>query len=213
MDAVNSSRWTDSFISTTLGIVSQREWAGILNTNPYYRFAQRSVTASATGLVAYTALNSGTGDTAQTVRKILAVTDGNQIVYQWREFRDIPLATVSSTATAVTSDHYCYDAGTSFQVVPVEAAALVVSVNHTPPRVDSLSADSVTIDFPDGSEVILWLEAAAMLLSKGAAENDAAQTMRAMADQERQNLYAQIARRTTKPFSLGFSDAAASWAG
>ena len=87
------------------------------------------------------------------------------------------------------------------------------AVNWIPTRVDSLSADGVNIDFPDGSEVILWLEAAAMLLSKGGAENDAAQTMRAMADEQRQSLYSDIARRAARPLSLEFNDSAMEWGG
>ena len=123
----------------------------------------------------------------------------------------VPIATSTPAATILAPQWY--DAGQSFQLLPAAGTALTVSVNWTPPRVDQLSADSVTIDFPDGSETILWLEAAAYLLSKGAAENDAAQTMRAMADQERQNMYSNIARRSAHPLTLGYNDRASEWGG
>lgn len=209
MDATNSARWTDAFITTVLGIVSGREWSSILSANPYFRFAQRSVTTGSTGLLAYTALDSGSVDTAQTHYRILNINDG-QNIYEQTSFMDVPLATVGNSGISWRPSWY--DAGANIQILPVSGSlALTVTVNYTPPRIDQLSADSVTVDFPDGHEVILWLEAAAMLLSKGAAENEAAQTMRAMADQERQQLFSDIGRRAARPQFLAFSDSSASW--
>jgi hypothetical protein len=211
MDAASSARWTDAWITTTLGLVGMREWSGILGANPYYRFQQVSTTASAAGLVAYTALSTGSADTKKNFNRILGITDGN-VMYQQTAFMNDPLATANVPAMLAIAPQW-YDAGDSLQILPVAATTLTITVNWTPTRIDSLSADSVTIDFPEGSEVILWLEAAAMLLSKGAAENAAAQTMRAMADQERQNMYSNIARRSAHPLSLGFNDRASEWMG
>lgn len=211
MDATNSQRWSDAFVRTALGGVGSSEWQGILAANPYYRFAQRSVSAGSTGLFPYTDLNSGSGDSAQTWNRILAITDGNSIVYRQTDFMASPLATSSNYQSPSAS--LWYDAGTNVQVLPAAAASLVVSINHTPPRIDQLSADNVTVDFPDGHESILWLEAGAYLLSKGGAENDAAQTLRAMAEQERQDMYAALARRSARPTFLGYGDTSGDWAG
>lgn len=211
MDAVQSSRWDDTFVSTVLGIVHGGEWSGILAANPYHRFAQRSVTAGATGLFAYTDLDSGTGDSAQTHHRILAITDGNGRVYRETSFREVPLATSSQSGQSI--DGLWYDAGTNVQVLPPSGIALTVTINHTPPIISALSADSVTPEFPAGHEDILWLEAAAYLLSKGGAENEAAQTMRAMAEVSRQNMYSDLARRAAGPVHLMFQDRAADWGG
>ncbi|NCA15113.1 MAG: hypothetical protein EBS89_13515, partial [Proteobacteria bacterium] len=51
MDAVQSTRWSDSFIKTVLNSVYDAEWSNILNAAPYYRFAQRQVTTDANGQV------------------------------------------------------------------------------------------------------------------------------------------------------------------
>lgn len=210
MDGVGSSRWSDTWIKTVLGLVFLREWEQILGANPYYRFAQRSVTTDSAGQFAYTALNSGSADSAQTLNKILSISDG-QTIYEQTEFRDAPVATTSASGL---SARRWYDAGANVQILPATAnLVLTVSVNYTPPRVDDLAADGSAIDFPAGSEAILYLEAAAMLLSKGGMENDAAQTMRAMADQERQSMFARITRRSVKPLSLGYPDSAADWGG
>lgn len=210
MDAASSSRWTDAFITTVLGIVSDGEWSGILGANPYYKFAQRSVTTSSAGLFAYTSLNSGSGDTAQTWGRILVITNGS-VIYSQTDFAAVPLGTSSTYVNP--SRLLWYDAGDNVQILPASSVALTVAVNYTPPRIDQLSADTVTIDFPDGHESILWLEAAAMLLSKGGAENDAAQTMRAMAEQARQQMYSDIGRRSIRPQYLAFPDSAGDWGG
>lgn len=211
MDANNSARWTPAVIVTALGTVSAREWSGILQANPYYRFAQRAVTTDANGQFLYTALNSGSADTAQNWSRILSITDGNN-VYRQTDFMRVPVA----TATNQLGQQYelqWYDAGLNVQALPVSSGlSLIVSVNWMPPRADQLSADTVTVDFPDGSESVLYLEAAAFLLSKGAMENNAAQTLRAMADQERQNMYSNISRRSARPIVLGYNDSAADWA-
>lgn len=211
MDADSSARWSDSWITTVLGIVHAREWSGILGANPYYRFAQITVTTGSTGQFAYTSLDSGTGDTKQTHYRILAISDGSTI-YRQTSFMAVPLAT--TTNYDMPYQRLWYDAGSNVQVLPVQSGvSLTTTVNWTPPRVDQLSAASVTIDFPDGSETILWLEAAATLLSKGGAETDASNTMRAMAEQERSSLYGNINRRGATPQYLGFADAPSDWAG
>ena len=211
MDATNSQRWSDAFVRTALGGVGSSEWQGILAANPYFRFGQRAVTTDASGQFAYTDLNAGSGDSAQNWNRILAITDGNT-VYRQTAFMDVPLATTSNYQTS--SGLLWYDAGDDVQILPVSSGlALTVTVNHTPPRIDELSADSVTVDFPSGHESILWLEAAAYLLSKGGAENDAAQTLRAMAERERQDMYAAISRRAARPNFLGYPDTSGDWAG
>ena len=212
MDANNSSRWTTPIVQTMLGIAHAREWSGILSANPYYRFASCAVTTDANGQVAYTALNSGSGDTAQTWSRILAITDG-QIVYKQTAFLQVPLGTTTNQAYQ-QYDRQWYDAGSNIQILPVgSGVALTVTVNWTPPRVENLSADTVTVDFPDGYEVILALEAAALLLSKGAMENEAAQTMRAMAAAQREQLFSDIGRRSASPIFMRFPDSASNWAG
>lgn len=210
-DSASSSRWSDTWIKTVLGIVHYREWEQILAANPTYRFAQRSVTTDSSGQFTYASLNSGSGNTAQTLNKILSITDG-QSIYTQTEFKDAPLATTTNYAGVYARNWY--DGGTYVQVLPVQTSlALTVSVNYTPTKVDDLAADSDTIDFPSGSEIVLYLEAAALLLSKGGMENEAAQTMRAMADQERQSMYNRIARRSARPQFLGFPDSASDYAG
>lgn len=211
LDAANSSRWSDAWIKTVLGIVHFREWKGILGANPYYRFAQRSVTTDSSGQFLYTGLNSGSGNTAQTWNRILSITDG-QNIYNQTAFRDAPLATTTNYASTYVRSWF--DAGLSVQVLPVQSGlALTVSVNYTPTRIDNLALDADSIDFPDGSEVILYLEAAAILFTKGNMESDAAQTMKALADVERTALYDQIARRSIQSQHMGMPDSASEWGG
>lgn len=212
MDAASSTRWTDAFIKTVLGYVFLNEWSGILGANPDFRFNQPSVTTASDGTFALSSLTTGTGDSAKNWYKILALTDGNAVVYQQTDFRSVPLA-----ATTNYADPYrrlWYFAGDNVQVLPVGAGTtLTATVNWVPTRVDSLSSDSVTADFPDGHESILWLCAAAELLNKGGAETEAAQSLLAQAARQRQQMLQDIARRSARPMSLAFPDTAGEWGG
>ena len=67
MDATNSDRWNDAFITTVLGIVTGREWSSLLGANPYYTFQQINVTTDANGQIPYSSLTTGTGDTQKTL--------------------------------------------------------------------------------------------------------------------------------------------------
>lgn len=211
MDGASSARWTDTWIKTVLGLVGMREWQTILGANPLYRFGSRSATTDSSGTFLYSGLDSGSGDTKQNWYRILSISDG-QTVYKETQFQDVPLGT--TTQYALTSAPFWYDAGLSVQVLPVQSSlALTVAVNWMPTRIDLLAADASIIDFPEGHESILWLEAAATLLSKGGMENDAAQTMRAMAQQEREMMFQRIGRRSAGPINLGYSDLAGDWGG
>jgi len=151
MDASLSSRWTDAFIKTVGGIVHGREYSSLLGANPYLKFATRTVTTDSNGQIAYTALDSGTGDTAQTHYRILSITDGFT-VYRQTDFVAVPIATTTNYDSPYQK--LWYDAGSYIQILPkTTGLSLTATVNYTPPRIDQLSSDSVTIDFPDGHEV------------------------------------------------------------
>ena len=187
MDAVSSARWGDTYIATVLGLIGVAEWEGILGANPMYRFNQVSLTAAAAGTFAYSSLTTGTGNSAKNFYRILSVTDGASIVYQQRDFREMPLATVNGAGIggSFPYGYVWYDAGDNGQIIPVGANALVVSVNWTPTTIDALAAAGDSYDFPAGHESILWLMASAFLLEKGAAEADAANVLRASTDLRR----------------------------
>lgn len=212
MDAVGSTRWSDTEVKTALGIVSGEEYSGILGANPNYKFAQRAVTTNSAGQFAYTALNSGTTDTIQTWYRILAISDGNMVVYRQTDFQAVPLA--SSTNYDSPYERLWYDAGDNVQVIPVASGlALTVTVNWTPVAIDNLSSDSITYDFPAGHESIIWLGAAAFLLDKGGQRTDAANILRGSAAQRRQQMYQDLARRSAAPLQLGYPDVASDWGG
>jgi hypothetical protein len=215
MDAVGSSRWSDTYIKTILGQVGGSEWQGILGANPTYRFNQITLTTASDGTFPYSSLSTGSGNTAKNLYRILAITDGAAVVYRQTDFMSMPLASLSGQAVSAPYPlaYQWYDAGTNAQILPVGAVSLQVTVNYTPTAMDSLAADSDTYDFPAGHEAIVWLMAAAFLLEKGGAEAEAANVLRASADARRQAMFAQIGRRAARPMSLAFDDSPAAWGG
>ena len=211
MDATNSDRWNDAFITTVLGIVTGREWSSLLGANPYYTFQQINVTTDANGQIPYSSLTTGTGDTQKTLYRILAITDGIT-VYRQTGFVSVPLATTTNYDSPY--QRLWYDSGSAIQILPkAQGVPLIITVNYTPPRPDQLASVASVVDFPDGHEVILWLEAAAQLLEKGAAESPAAERMRAMADVERDQMYQDLTRRAARPTYFAYPDLASEWGG
>ena len=218
MDAVAGStvstpRWGTATVNAVGGNVMNEEWSGILNQNPYYRFATITTTTDANGCVAISALTTGSADAKQNFYRVLSgFTDGTYL-YKEVDFRNVPMATITNYQNPW--DYLYYLAGSNFQLLPVASGtAITTFVNWTPPRVDQLSGDSVALDFPDGAEMILvWQPAAKLLAGKGGAEAAGAQVLTALADDARKNLYGSIARLTTRPSYLLMPDLAQSWGG
>lgn len=214
MDGTNNTgRWSDTLIERVTDSVFDGEWSNILAAAPYYRSATRTVTTDANGQFLWSALNSGSGDTAQNVYRIMTVTDGNYLYDQTR-FQDVPLATTAGYPVPYQWDRLYYFMGDTIQTLPVQSGvSLDVTVNYKPPVPSELSADSVTIDFPSNSHMILVWEAAARLLMKGGAETQAATDLMQLAKMERETLLLDIQRRTINPMRMLPLDSASDWGG
>lgn len=210
MDSVGSQRWSDTFIKSVANSVHDAEWSEILNAAPTYRFAQRSVTSDSAGQVAFSALNGGSGDSAQNWYRILTVDNGN-VLYRETRFQDQPLGATQTVQN--TYDKMYYLVGETLQVLPAAAEALTVSVNYKPTALLDLSSDNATVEFPDNSHFIMVWMSAAQLLLKGGAEAGAAAQLRALAETERAGMLNDIRRRSINPTLMAYPDAKYDWAG
>lgn len=211
MDAVGSERWSDSLITTVLGSVFDREWSNILSAAPYYTFATRSVTQDSNGQFTLASLDSGSGDSLQSMYRILNVSDGNSN-YSETRYQDVPLATTANYYPMFGYAYYL--AGTYVQCLPVASGVgMQVGVNYKPTNIADLSADSVAITFPNNAELLIVYHAAAELLNKGGAESTAAQTLLRMADTERADLLDDLRRRTINPTRMAYPDSRGDWGG
>lgn len=209
MDAVGSERWSDSLITTVLGRVFDREWSNILSAAPYYTFATRSVTQDSNGQFTLASLDSGSGDSLQSMYRILNVSDGNSN-YSETRYQDVPLATTANYYPMFGYAYYL--AGTHVQCLPIASGvAMTVGVNYKPTNLADLSADSVAITFPNNAELLIVYHAAAELLNKGGAESTAAQTLLRMADTERADLLDDLRRRTINPTRMAYPDVRGDW--
>jgi hypothetical protein len=211
MDAVGSTRWSDSIITTILNSVFDSEWSNILNAAPYYRLAQRQVTTDANGQFAFTTLDSGSGDTQQNFYRIMSVSDGN-VLYGQTRFQDVPLAT--TTNYLPTYPRLYYIAGQSVQILPVSPSqSLYVGVNYKPTAISDLASITSTVDYPDNSHLILVWGAASQLLLKGGTEAAAASNLKALADDDRKTLLDDIRRMTINPTMMAYPDQKYEWGG
>lgn len=211
MDAVDSDRWSDSLITTVIGSVFDEEWSNLLNAAPYYTFGVRSVTQDSNGQVLLTALDAGSGDAEQNFYRILNVSDGNAN-YSETRYQDVPLATSSNYFPLFGYGYYL--AGNYVQMLPIgSGVTMQVGVNYKPTNPVDYSADTVTIDYPEHSELVIVYAAAAELLNKGGAESQAAQTLTMMADKSRASLLDDLRRRTINPTRMAYPDGRGDWGG
>ena len=211
MDAVGSARWTDAVIQSELADVYDGEWATILSSAPYYRFAQRSVTTNSLGQVDLDDLNGSSGDNLERWFRIMHVSDGN-VTYPEMSFADAPLAT--SGATSGTTSKAFYLIGNILQILPVASGtALTVSVNHVPQGVADLAAGTSVVVFPENSHSIIAKEAASQLLMRGGAEETASEAFAKSAENSRAAMLDQIRRRTTAPSFMLYPDHKSEWGG
>lgn len=213
MDATASDRWSDAFIYSLLGMAFRDEWQGVLSTNPYYRFAKRSVTTNGTGTFLLTATNNGGGDAQENTFKIITLTDGANTVYRETDWRQVPLA-LSGTEDYLSYDRQYYIIGNTVQILPqTSGLSLQVGVNWTPTPIDELAGDSSIVDFPAGHEHLLALVAAGMALAKGGAESQSAADILQLAKERRDALYGDVSRLTSNPTFMQFPDHSAVWGG
>ncbi len=211
MDAVDSARWSDSLITSVLNVVYDDEWSNLLNASQYYTYAMRQVTTDANGVVPFSALSTGGGDSQQNFYRILSVSDGN-VLYAQTRFQDVPLAT--TTNYLPTYPRLYYIVGEQVQILPVASGtSLYVAVNYKPTSLSDLLSDASTITFPLGGEWIIANEAGARLLNKGGAESGAAQVLKREAAELRAGMLDDIRRRTINPTMLAYPDQKYDWAG
>lgn len=212
MDASeDEGRWNNTIILQVLDSVFDTEWSRLLGVAPYYRFATRSVTTTSAGVFPLdSSLNSGSGDSAQKWYRIITITDSQSVVYVETRFQDVPIALTTNYQNVF--GRLWYLAGSNAQLLPIGTLTLSVSVNYKPPLPSDLSAGSVTVDYPDGSEMVLVWETAGRLLLKGGAEQDGASPLFQLAEQTRARMLADLQRRSINPVRMMPVDDAVDWA-
>lgn len=213
MDATGSARWdtagATSEVVTILSQVFDKEWKRLLNAQPFYRTQRQLLTSDAsTGRIAISALSPGTGNTQKRFYRVLGVAR-NQMPYEEGQMRDWLLAEDLGLQVRIW-----YREGDNLMFLPKEtSAAFDIWSNYLPQRPDGLSAGGDTVDFPNGYEKLLRFEAAAWLLTKGGAEADTALRLQAYAEQIRQDMLQDLARTSTKPQRMAYSDMPWDWGG
>jgi hypothetical protein len=209
-DARLSARWTDVDVKYALGLVQTREWKRLLNANRFLRWSARTVTQGSTGLIALSALDSGSADAQERLYRIHDVAQGTQL-YDEVEQTDIPTGV---TVGGSSGRYSWYRIGDNLQCLPVESgASMTVWVSHLPTPMDQLSTDSIAVEFPRDYELLLAIETAAWLLIKGGAEVQSAQALQQMAEQIRGDMLGDLARESTRPMTMRYPDRAREWGG
>lgn len=210
-DAESDGRWGTGRVASALDVVARLEWRNILNANRFYRTATRTPTVTA-GAFNLSDLTQGTGDTQEVFYRIIGIHTGD-VVYKEVSPVDVLTAGSGESAATVWGHQTWYRNGSQVHIIPNPTSTVNVLVNHMPPLPSALSAGSVTVEFPSGYEQILALETAALMLTKGGTETEAAAALRAMAEQYRRAMLSDVARVSTMPLQVGYSDSREEWGG
>ena len=216
MNATGSTQWSDATLLSWLGLASWREWANLLNANNVYYSQNITVTQDANGQFAISALTTGSGDTQKNFYRILTIAQPTgaaqpQLFYRGTSYREYP--NPQPNQQTYLSGLY-YRIGTQIQVMPVaNGQQMAVQVNYRPPRVDQLSTSSINVDFPDGYEMLLVLDAGVMALQKGGSEAGAASVLKSTAEEIRNQMMMDLGRQDTHPIIAQSMDKPDDWAG
>lgn len=210
-DATGSTRWADATLIRFADTVFRREWSNILNANRFYRQATRTATIGAGGIIASGALNGGAGDTAENFYRAIVVAVGTQLYREIEQDR-VPGLLVNPDASSI-QPIFWMQGEDQVVVRPANVGQdVTVVVNHYPALPSELATDGSMVVFPRGYDLILSLELGALMLMKGGAETPASVDLQRQAEAIRQDMLADIGRRTTKPLEMRYSDSALEWA-
>lgn len=202
-DAEDSSRWTDDEVLAAVDVTFRREWDNILASAPYARTNVVTATTDANGLLAFTALTTGSGDTAKVFHNLIQLSDGVNIYEETRI--DMVPPTVSA------SRKLYYTTGTEFQILPSGVYSMRAVVNWRPVApLDLVDGDS-DVDFPADGLTLLAMAGAALLLAKGGTETSEAAALLNLSSQLREDMLMSIRRRTNMPKFMRYPDSGKQW--
>lgn len=216
MNATGSPQWSDSTLLSWLGLAHWQEWANLLNANNVYYSQNITVTQDVNGQFPIANLTTGSGDAQKNFYRILTLAQPTsvtqpQLFYRNTRYQDYPNPQPNQQTYL---SGLWYRLGTQIQVMPVQnGQTMAVQVNYRPPRVDQLSGSGVTVDFPDGYEMLLVLMAGVFALQKGGNEAQAAAVLKATADMVRAQMMMDLGRQTTWPIVATAFDRTEDWAG
>jgi hypothetical protein len=209
-DAVGADRWDTTAggeVDMHIGTAMDREWKRILNANAYYRVGRRTPTSDSDGYYAIADLDSGSGDSAERLYRVISLAVDETVYEETR----LDQYLFPSTATPQPQFLWYFE-GSKIMALPKTASKQAsVIVNHIPTRFDNLETDNSTVTFPDGYENVLVCMAAALLLVKGGAEASASQVLEIQAEELRNDMLQDIMRRSLKPIGMRYVDNAWDW--
>ena len=215
MDAVGSGEWSDTTLTTWLGAAHWQLYANLLNANRYYQMQQVTVTEDSNGMFNLTDLSTGTTDTKKYFYRILTVSQQgtpagvSQMYYRKVEFEQFPNPQPNTSLPYVYMQY-----GQKIAVLPVQSGTqLQVTVNYRPPNPAQLSGTSVTVDFPEGYELMVPWRAAQLGLLKGGNETQAAYDIKSKADDMEHQFLQDLGRVSKWPIFASATDDPSMWAG
>lgn len=208
-DAESATRWSPQEVLIALDVTFRREWDNILASAPYERINVVSAYLDGEGKIPVASLTSGAGDTRRMFNSIIQLSDGVNVYKETR----VDMVPPSMADGNLSTDRLFYLTGDTLQVYPATTNTLMrVIVNWKPVSPLELASDSSVVDFPAEGVAMLYMGAAALLLSKGGTETNQAASLLNLASQLREDMLSSMRRRTNMPKFMRYPDSSSNWA-
>ena len=203
--------YPDAFLLDIAGMVHIDEWKKIFDEAPYYRTASVAVALDSSKTFAWSALSTGTGNSAKNAYRVLEMTNtrGDNLVYHQPD--RLRLADPSRVQTTFRMWTRNGDRVQTFGTTALDT--LTVLVNYTPCSVSDLASDADTVDWLNDYKPILWYESASTVLAKAGREVSEAQQLAGLADVMRQKMLSGIRREAATPYVMSADDNPWEWGG
>lgn len=200
IDDPDSKRWSDTELENFVTAVLDSMWRRILLSRPHFLATSETVATPAGGIV------SLSSDLSNRVHHILAVLR-DDVEYHQADWRSITLE--GGEAIVYPSKSWAV-LGDSLYLFPLSTDAAEVRYSYIPPKYNSL-ADDATVVWPDGHELAYILQAAGLMLLKGAAE-DASQ-MLGSAEMARRAMMESLPKTSIGGTQMWTNDTPEGWGG
>lgn len=210
-DAVDATAdWPDTLLAAMASFVYIDEWKKLLGAASHYQTNRVTLTPDSDGRVAWDDLTTGTGDDQKIAHRVLQLRASNLGDYTYAQASRLDLL---ADLSQFSTQRLWTRVGTEIQIIGAHNTTISGLVNWYPPSPDNLASDSSTVQWPNGYEMLLYMETAALMLAKAGRETNEARDLQQQAEIVRQKMHQEFARDTNAPYVIGADDSVWEWGG
>lgn len=213
-DDPQQAYWSETLLDLLTEQVMDALWAKIHDYLPFFTSqTDGNLTCLSPGYIDLRQVGVGTGQLTNRFHKLQSVIVGNAmsdaITYEAADPRDVVV--LGGTVIYAPNYRYVFYNNNQLWLFPLDLSVgnQQVMYSYKPTPAYRQLADSSTIGWPDGHEKALWMEVAAMALSKAAREDP--NIFRTQADDAFLEMISSIKNQSIGPQVVWTGDASETW--